>query len=75
MKITVYGLKTNKKAVLTGRKTEKAYLATVYTIGKYNGGEDLWLPKSQVKIDTVGDTIDVSQWYFSNVLDGKVFID
>ena len=75
MEITIYGLKTNKKAYLTGRETPKAYLATVYTLGKQDGREDMWLPKSQIEIDNVDDTIDVSEWYFSNVLDGKVFID
>ena len=73
MKVTVYGFETNKKAYLQGKNTAKAYLARVYTIGKFNGGEELWLPKSQVEIDNTNDTIDVSEWYFSNVLKGKVY--
>jgi len=75
MEITVYGLKTNKKAYLTGRKTAKAYLATVYTIGEQNGKKEMWLPKSQVEIDKNDDTIDVSEWYFSNVLEGEIYVD
>ena len=75
MKITIYGLMTNKKAYLTGRETTKAYLATVYTLGEQHGVEDMWLPKSQVEIDDVDDIIDVSEWYFSNVLKGKVYVN
>jgi len=73
MDVTVYGLETNKRVYLQGKKTAKAYLARVYTLGEFDGGKELWLPKSQVEIDNTKDTIDVSQWYFSNVLKGKVY--
>jgi len=75
MEITIYGLTTNKRARLTGRETPKAYLANVYTVGERRSMEQMWLPKSQVDVDEDDGTIDVSEWYFSNVLEGKIFAD